>query len=92
MPGWLPRWGNNGGNLSRVNGTRRPQPDLVFDDEWTDSAPASPGASINLVWRRPFNSLSPMSSACASEWSSICRVVINYETHIHPLRSVDRRV
>ena len=76
---------------SRVNGTRRPQPDLVFDDEWTDSALATPGASINLAYA-DLNSLSPMSSACASEWSSICRVVINYETHIHPLWSVDRRV
>jgi hypothetical protein len=32
----------------------------------------------------------PASVACQTNWDNLCRVVINYETHIHPLWSVDR--
>ena len=76
---------------SRLNGTRRLQPDLVFDDEWTDGAVATPGTGINLAYAY-LRTDPPIGGPCATEWSSICRAVINYETHIHPLWSVDRRV
>ena len=32
----------------------------------------------------------PTSVACQNNWDNLCRIVINYETHIHPLWSVDR--
>jgi len=32
----------------------------------------------------------PTTQACSANWSSGCRVTINYEQHIHPLWSVDR--
>src|SRR5262249_13049924 len=30
--------------------------------------------------------------ACERTWSAGCRIVINYETHIHPLWNIDRTV
>lgn len=34
----------------------------------------------------------PTTAACSANWSSTCRVTINYPEHIHPLWSADRRV
>ena len=34
----------------------------------------------------------PTSETCVRNWSSRCRVTINYEQHVHPLWSVDRFV
>lgn len=32
----------------------------------------------------------PVSDACRENWTTACRIVINYETHIHPLWSLPR--
>lgn len=78
--------------------------DIKYDDVWTDAVaagraadtafdysyanlaadPNNPGKTI------PDNPISPNNPGCATTWSGNCRVVINYETHIHPLWSLDR--
>ena len=76
---------------SRINGIRRLTPDIVFDDEWTDPNLASPSASFSYAYS-DLNTPAPiLLSGCATEWSSICRISVNYEENIHPLWSVDRR-
>jgi hypothetical protein len=63
-----------------------PSVDLYDDDIWTD-----PG-SIPTV-RFGYSGLStpvPTTPACQTAWTSLCRTVIHYEQHIHPLWSVDR--
>ncbi|MCG8671003.1 MAG: hypothetical protein MI867_16465, partial [Pseudomonadales bacterium] len=81
-------------------------PDLVFDDVWTDPAQRTPDTSfahrysdIEAVYEAgetngdedtgvlPYNR-----GACADEWDSYCRIVINYEDHIQPLWEVTRTV
>ncbi len=76
---------------SRINGIRRLSSDIVFDDEWTDPL-ASPSASFSYAYT-DLETTSPMLlPGCATDWSSVCRSVVNYETIIHPLWSVDRQL
>lgn len=77
--------------LSRINGIRRLTPDIAFIDEWTDPAIAPKADNLNLDYA-DLETPAPLSLACATEWTSACRIVINYETHIHPLWSLDRPI
>ncbi|WP_245820238.1 hypothetical protein [Marinobacter lutaoensis] len=75
----------------RIRGIRRPQPDLVFEDEWTDTAVA-PKADAFALSYGDLRTPAPMSAVCASHWTSNCRVVIHYEQHVHPLWNLTRQV
>lgn len=68
--------------------------DLLFDDEWTDPGVRSKSPSFAYSYQdlRPnpasFSDLhTPTTEACTEGggWSSLCRVVINYEQHIQPM-------
>lgn len=76
---------------SRINGVRELQPDAVFEDDWTNPAVVPKAASFSYAYA-DLQTPSPISPACAAEWSSLCRVVINYEEHIHPLWGLDRTI
>lgn len=76
---------------SRINGVRELKPDAVFEDEWTNPAVVPKAASFSYAYA-DLQTPSPISPACAAEWSSLCRVVINYEEHIHPLWGLDRTI
>ncbi len=73
-----------------------PSADIRFDDVWTDAVASgrAPDASFDysytdLTTPAP---LSPTSLGCAAAWAPGCRIVINYESHIHPLWSAPRQV
>ena len=57
--------------------------DIVYEDFWSPngSAPETPFAYSYDDLQTPV----PVSGACNTEWSSECRIVINYPDHIHPL-------
>ena len=62
--------------------------DLVYADIWTDPAVRVPDTAFSytyagLTTARPDRN-------CTPSWNTRCRVVINYETHIHPIWSVVR--
>ncbi len=63
-----------------------PSPDLEYVDNWS----VTPGAGFTLGYAG-LTTPSPANAAC-QPWTSLCRSVIHYETHIHPLWSVDRGV
>ncbi|MDI9245747.1 hypothetical protein [Marinobacter sp. CHS3-4] len=76
--------------------TRRPTPDLIYEDQWTDPASdAEQGQPITLSYADLATS-KPILPSCdedvtpGAEWTNDCRIVINYEQHIHPLWGVDR--
>lgn len=75
---------------ARLKGIRQPSPDPVYQaDEWTDFANSVTDLSLayeNLVTPKP------ISSVCENDWAANCRVVINYESHIHPLWGSNREV
>ncbi|GAB4358389.1 MAG: hypothetical protein Kow006_26790 [Gammaproteobacteria bacterium] len=68
-----------------------PSVDLIYDDVWTDPAAAGRPADASTALRyADLSTPQPVSAACQTTWSSLCRTVINYPDHIHPLWSQSR--
>ena len=68
-----------------------PSLDLRFSDVWTDPDLLSPAPDLVYAYadlRTPI----PTTPACVGTWSAICRGVIHYEQHIHPLWGLTRQV
>jgi hypothetical protein len=70
-----------------------PSVDLRFDDVWTDAGASgrAPDASFDYSYA-DLDTPAPVSAQCQGAWTPACRIVINYETHIHPLWSLPRQV
>jgi len=69
----------------------RPSVDLVYEDVWTDPAAREPDEPISLRYG-DLTTEPPTTLACMNAWTPNCRIVIHYETHIHPLWSVPRQI
>ncbi|MBU1191085.1 MAG: hypothetical protein KKE76_05150 [Gammaproteobacteria bacterium] len=68
-----------------------PSVDLIYADIWTD--PVAAGRPADAPFSYLYADLTtpaPVSSDCQTNWTANCRIVINYENHIHPLWSRDR--
>ncbi|TVZ37487.1 WD40 repeat protein [Alteromonadaceae bacterium 2753L.S.0a.02] len=74
---------------ARVNGPRTPSMDLVDYSDWTEDGTRPKLASIDYSYA-DLSSSAP--TECVTSWSSLCRTVINYLEHIHPIWEVDRSV
>jgi hypothetical protein len=68
-----------------------PAVDIRYTDVWTDPTVATPAAPIDYLYSDLTTPL-PVAGNCASTWTPACRVIINYEMHIHPLWSLSRQV
>jgi hypothetical protein len=68
-----------------------PSLDIVYTDVWTDPARAAPGSPFSYLYSG-LTTAAPANVNCIQSWTSACRVIINYETHIHPLWSAPRPV
>jgi hypothetical protein len=70
-----------------------PSVDVVFEDVWTDEAaagrPKDPSFDYSYA---DLTTAPPTGLNCMQQWSANCRIVINYETHIHPLWAAPRPV
>jgi hypothetical protein len=64
--------------------------DIKYNDVWTGNIAANFDYSYADLDASMTNPLSSTSGSCVTTWTSNCRVVINYETHIHPLWKLDR--
>jgi hypothetical protein len=70
---------------------RQPSVDIVFNDEWTDTNVRAKEPSVeyryNALAEDPTQIAAPTTDACVDPdgWNSLCRIIINYETHIQPL-------
>lgn len=68
-----------------------PVVDIVFDDVWTD--PVASGRAADASFSYLYADLTtdpPATVQCQTAWTAVCRTVINYEQHIHPLWNKDR--
>jgi len=67
--------------------------DITFEDYWTDPAVRVADSSFGYLYEN-LETTSPASATCLptlpAKWDFKCRVVINYEQHIHPLWSLSR--
>jgi hypothetical protein len=73
-----------------------PSVNLVYDDVWTDPSPGGANraadASLSFTYGTAggFNTPPPVRTSCMATWNSTCRIIANYEQHIHPLWSLPR--
>lgn len=69
-----------------------PSVDVVYDDVWTDQTAAGRAPDASFAYRyADLQTPPPTSLACLGNWSATCRIVINYEQHIHPLWGLPRQ-
>ena len=68
-----------------------PSLDVVYTDVWTDPAATAPAMAFSYEYL-DLTTTPPANGNCIANWTPACRVIINYETHIHPLWSVSRQV
>jgi len=74
---------------TRINGVPRPAVDIRFDDVWTDPNVRAKDASFAYNYSA-LTTPAPVDPGCVSNWSANCRIVVNYEMHIHPLWGATR--
>ncbi|MEO0369589.1 MAG: hypothetical protein AAF197_12540 [Pseudomonadota bacterium] len=75
---------------TRINGIPYPQPDIRFEDIWTNPALGVPQTSFDLAYADLRTAL-PITPSCAVNWTPICRITVNFPDHIQPLFELDRR-
>jgi hypothetical protein len=68
-----------------------PSVDVLYTDVWTDPAFATPGDPISYSYAS-LTTTPPTNQNCMAKWTPACRIIINYETHIHPLWTTPRPV
>ncbi len=61
-----------------------PRVDINYDDVWTDVLLRTKDPSFSYRYA-DLDTPMPATTDCQTQWNSQCRVVINYEGHIHPL-------
>ncbi|MCZ6618109.1 MAG: hypothetical protein O7E57_08240 [Gammaproteobacteria bacterium] len=76
---------------TRINGVPNPNVDIEYVDVWTDPNVRAKDASFDYSYA-DLTTPAPLDPGCVTNWNATCRIVVNYETHVHPLWGVDRRV
>ncbi len=76
--------------ITRINGIPRPTVDVLYTDVWTDPNVRAKDPDLSYPYS-DLLSVAPVDAGCVGNWSALCRITINYETHIHPLWSADRQ-
>ena len=71
-----------------------PSMNIEFADVWTDEIAAGRAADPSFSYSYlNLTTEPPTSMNCLTQpWAANCRIVINYETHLHPLWSAPRPV
>ena len=76
---------------ARINGVRSPTPDVEYVDQWSAPSVVAKDPDFSFLYT-DLTTSAPVATACATQFTSACRIVINYEEHIHPLWSEPRTV
>lgn len=76
----------------RVIGLRSPTVNIEFDDDWADESVIAKAESFDLSYSDLASTAAPVSAACQSTWTPLCRIVINYIDHIQPMWEADRQI
>jgi hypothetical protein len=68
-----------------------PSVDVIYSDVWTDATLAGRPIDAPFAYRyADLDTTAPVSDACQTTWTPVCRTIINYDDHIHPLWSLPR--
>jgi hypothetical protein len=76
---------------SRILGVPAPSVDVRFNDLWTDPNVRAPEAEFSYAYA-DLSTPAPVDPGCVTAYTAICRIAIDYETHVHPIWSVDRQI
>ncbi|MBX3693671.1 MAG: hypothetical protein KF790_00715 [Steroidobacteraceae bacterium] len=74
-------------NCASIN----PSVNVVYQDVWTDPNVRAPDPDVAYNYAGLLTP-APTTPECQTRWTPTCRIVINYERHIHPLWSLPREV
>ncbi len=75
---------------TRLHGVPQPHVDISYDDVWTDPNVRAKDASFAYQRTAALTTPPPVDPGCVTNWTASCRIVVNYETSIHPLWGVPR--
>jgi hypothetical protein len=67
-----------------------PSVNLAYCDAWTNPLVRAPDAAFSYEYNRLTTDAPVTDSNCLAKWTALCRIVINYEKHIHPLWKAPR--
>jgi len=68
-----------------------PSVDVAYEDVWTD--PVAAGRAADASFALAYADLAtpaPTTEECQTRWTPLCRIVVHYEAHLHPLWSLPR--
>ena len=68
-----------------------PSVDVSFEDYWTDTNVRPADAAFDYLYSDLTTTI-PTSGGCVTSWTPLCRIIINYETHIHPIWEEPRSI
>ncbi len=68
-----------------------PSVNITFDDNWTDTNVRAKDVSFSYLYSDLTTAI-PTTGDCTTSWTPLCRIILNYETHIHPLWSEPRSI
>jgi hypothetical protein len=74
---------------TRIHGVPNPSVDIKFDDVWTDPNVRAKDASFAYAYSA-LTTPAPVDPGCVTNWVASCRIVVNYETSIHPIWGAPR--
>lgn len=70
---------------------RKLRMNIEFVDHWSDPVQRIPDASFDYRYADLDSALlHPTSDNCQNQWQPLCRGIINYPEHIHPLWDIER--
>jgi hypothetical protein len=73
----------------RINGVDYPSPDISFVDIWTDPSIQTPAEDFTYAYG-DLKSALPITIPCATTWTDLCRIQINYPESIQPIFDLAR--
>lgn len=68
-----------------------PSVDINFEDYWTDTDVRAADASFDYLYADLTTAI-PTNGDCVTNWTPLCRIIINYETHIQPIWETTRSI
>lgn len=76
---------------ARINGHPQISVDINFADIWTDTDTLSAADPFNYNYS-DLTTPAPVANSCTTSYSSICRIVVNYQEHIQPIWEANREI
>jgi hypothetical protein len=74
---------------TRLHGVPKPAVDIKYDDVWTDPNVRAKDASFAYNYAA-LTTPPPVDPGCVTNWTASCRIIVNYETSIHPIWGAPR--